>query len=137
MFWRERASLALMPSNLARELEGCSIVRSRVRKGNAWVRVETTEDGEQVIGVKSLEWNAPILSILLDHYGLQMQLIPELTKRVSFCYQLIEFFQKILDDRPMHGSWKNSWGLCVPKGFSGFGCSYGFVNWAIAPTTFT
>lgn len=71
-----------MPSELARQLEKLSIVRSRIRKGKPWLREQLTEDGEQVIGTASLQWNCPILSLLIDHYGLNLQLIPELTKRV-------------------------------------------------------
>lgn len=70
-----------MPSQLARQLEQLSIVRSRIRKGKPWLREQRTADGDQLIGTNSLEWNAPILSVLLDHYGLGMQMIPELTKR--------------------------------------------------------
>lgn len=89
-----------MPSEIARKLEKLSIVRSRVRKGNPWLKEETTEDGEQVIGTNSLQWNAPILLVLLEHYGLRMQLIPELTKRVLlhklFLFYNIDIYQQNL-----------------------------------------
>ena len=71
-----------MPSEIAKKLEKLSIVRSRIRRGFPWLKEETTEKGEQVICTNSLQWNAPILHVLLDHYGLRMQLVPELTKRV-------------------------------------------------------
>ena len=69
-----------MTARLAKQLEKLVLVRTRVRKGKDWLKAEITEEGDLVIGTKSITWNSAILSALLATYGLEVKIIPELTK---------------------------------------------------------
>lgn len=69
-----------MTASLAKQLEKLALVRNRVRKGKDWLKAEYTDEGDLVIGTKAVKWNSGILSVLLATYGLQVKMIPELTK---------------------------------------------------------
>jgi len=71
-------------NRLARKLEKLPVIRSRIRKGREWVRLQQSEDGELIICTKALQANHQALLSILDEYGLQSQPVEVLTKQAWF-----------------------------------------------------
>ena len=71
-------------SHLARKWEKLPVIRSRIRKGMEWVRLQQAENSDLVICTKALQVNYQALLTILDVYGLQSQPVEDLTKQAWF-----------------------------------------------------
>ena len=89
VFWDHRAGClgkmalkGLGKKRLAKLWEKTSTIRARFRKGNPWLRLVTTEEGDTVVDTAALKANHLILQMILRTCAMTAPTIPEMTKEV-------------------------------------------------------